>query len=899
MDDTEYGFYLPLAKLEKAIDQAENLDIIHKALIYLLENAGLKYCSETDSLILGNDEQQKKILVILSSCEENLIGYMKEILKYGYGESLEDTRLDKQRYLFIDNGNRPFLFDVLLSILAGLGLAVAETPERVFHGIRKVKDNFSNKIESISSKYLRDHIERNCLPSGAEEIQELLYRNASKTHDLFRSIPGENYALRLLLGAYLCGDLTLEAMREVIREIKPDYQFADIDAWLKDPDIDGQPIDIPDNYKSPLSEYLANRNLLLIEDLLTEHHWDIVLPALLGAPTREKIKKGKPKKGSIVGQEIGRVRLWHAINARDALERYGNELRKFDIILLDLFSSAKKAESQTHHDAQTLSTLKLSLKELTEKIKAFYFEQTKEGNHVPSSLPQLVVFSVDSNGVTVRTLLKELGAVDYFFKATQGEPHKRAYYASFRNALIKALKDTASHVSGMPYSDKFNKFDDWLRPFFPKHRPIILRLMKHFRFYSAMSIVKVFDNYLDKVMPLADGTSHILYNSTKVPLDRTVFSYLGRANKSGPATLALFSKTDWAKKCIQIVKKNQVEGRPKYTPFKTYDRLIDFLNKELIKGPKKNLCVFLVDDMVLSGGQIKSYLWKLINKDLRERFMKEKESFSIREWKEHCKHFLSEEKDELNGNLIEIHTIGAIGLIKPNEDTLDDRYREVEYLQDALDPDSRKIALPKDYSWVNHDPWESVIKEAIDCHPVHFSGVLKIPLCLNSNHEEPESDKTPCDCEKVIPVYVHIGDFIPNVGMICQKEGIDYLKFRSILEKYAYVTNPRANEYPCDFEPLGWKECGGLFSTYANCPGNTLPIIWGNRENANDPSKEGEVRGGKWEPLFHRFFSPMDEGKKREKDQLYCGKELKCRLRPDLDYDVAWNEPPCKPRDEV
>lgn len=893
MSDTDLGFYLPRASIEK--NKGETWDIVHEALIYLLGNTGLKYYGETDSLILGVGKQ-RNVLVILSTYEENLKKYIKEILKYGYGKDyLKDTRLGKQRYLFIDLGNRTFLFDSLLSILASLKLANAETPERIFNGIHKVQKSFDPETNSItrtiSSKDLQDHIEQSCLPSGAEEIQEMLFRDVLKAHELFSSLKGESYALRLLLGAFFSGDINLETMKQTISQISPDYKFPiAVLNWLEK--IEGRKnLKINEKNLSPLPDYLANRNILVIEDRLKDDHWDIVLPVLLGGT-----KWAKRLEQPNANQESGGSRLFHAIDARNALETYKDNLRKFDIILLDLLSSAKKAEGQTGHGGQTLLTLGLSVKELTEKIKDLYFDQAREGNLVPFALPQVVVFSVDSTGVTARTLLKELGAVDYFFKTTQGEPHKRAYHASFRNALIKALKDTASHVSGIPYSDKVNRFDDWLRQFFPRHRPIIVRLMKHFRYYSAPSIVKLLDNYLENVRPLAKGSEPVLHTRNQIPLNRFVFSYLGRANKSGPATLALFSKTDWAKKCVQIAKENMdKEQRAKYAPFRTYDDLIDFLSEELSEGPKENLRVLVIDDVVGSGGQLKSYLWKLINRDLRKAFMNIKHSFET--WKEHCKTFLLSQEGEPNRKRIEIHAIGVIGLIKPNK-TLDIRYHEEKYLQDDLEPDSMKIALPPKYLWEKKDPWESMVNMVIDGDPVHFSGVLKVPLCLDpDHHKEPEDDEKGCKCEKVIRVYVHIADFNQNVGMVCEKEGIDYSKLRSILSEYVYVTSPRTNEYPCDFEPFGWKECGGLFSTYANCPGNTLPIIWGNRDKIRDPKniKNGHLK--KWEPLFPRFFNPMDEGKAKERKKLYCSEKRKCYLCPDLrDIYVGEDNIPCQPR---
>ncbi|HLC16599.1 MAG TPA: hypothetical protein VJL89_10280, partial [Thermodesulfovibrionia bacterium] len=115
------------------------------------------------------------------------------------------------------------------------------------------------------------------------------------------------------------------------------------------------------------------------------------------------------------------------------------------------------------------------------------------------------------------------------------------------------------------------------------------------------------------------------------------------------------------------------------------------------------------------------------------------------------------------------------------------------------------------------------------------------------------------------------------------KKRLDAIK-STVKEHY-----PREKEYPCDFEPLGWKGCGSLFATYANAPRNTLPIIWADGSNQN-----------KWNPLIVRFFNPLIPGDS-EQSQLPCKNGNKftafCTISEYFikkDSDKTFDEPPCK-----
>ena len=530
-------------------------------------------------------DNPRRLIVIHSAAENTVKKYFKSLLGCAYGSNKE-AGLSEQRYLFIDLGTRSIFFEGLRRPIEGLrhpiercGIArkdeahnlrcgIARTVE--FHSLLPaITELISNELDpaSISSQDLRYAIESTTFPSGAEEMQEVMFRNVDMYHHVFNqlkehiedkfkdnakeersvdeAVEAEIPAVRLLLGALASGDIDNTVAQKAMEKIgvstaedKITNHFNNIEKWRKEKIVYGL-------CKAPLPQYLKGRRILIVEDKLEDQHWNIVLPILFGAPPchiLEDTVKDKP---------IGGVTVSHAKTVDAALRDYPtDELRKYDIILLDLYSSDPDARESAGH---TPADIKYSVMKLCRRLESLHSE-LKQNELVTVSFPRIVVFSADNSGLTTRTMIKELGATDYFFKSSSVESHKSEYYATFRNALICALKENVTDVLELPRPSAKQSLDKWLSQFWPAHQPAILRIMKHFRYYSAMSIIRLFDQFFktDNAFEIKTGATEgkgciSLFGAASLLPKKYIFCSLGRANKSGPSALALLSKTKWMK----------------------------------------------------------------------------------------------------------------------------------------------------------------------------------------------------------------------------------------------------------------------------------------------------------------------------------------------------------------
>ena len=772
----------------------------------------------------------RKLILVPSNCEEALLECVL-YSAYGSYEHIDD------RYVFIDTGIRPDYFDSMAEIFASLKLGVTTPVHRMASTIMSILDE-SDGI--VSSNALRREIEISCFPSGAEEIQELLYRNSSQLHDVFNILESTNKdyekrfpAIRLLFGAFAAGDITKETVYSVLIGLKKDGSvWEPTKRWLNEVEEKRKLLNLRSECVCPLSEYLAGRNILLIEDELRLQYWDVILPRIFGSASKLRFED--------VTDLMQGLHVTHVKNIRDANNNFGTKLSEFDIVLLDLFSSASKLAEGDRHGASLL-VVSEPLKRFM-ALAGFSYEDQREFEQedvVPTSLPQVVIFSGHSSGITCRTMLKDIGATDYFFKEAYSEPHKGAYYATFRNALITGLKENVANVLSLPRSGRHSNLDRWLSQFLPRDRSMVVRIMKHFRYYPAMSIVETFNLWLERNIQVVrdDKVQMSLCDNKLFSPDCLWFSYIGRPNKSGPSALALLGKTIWVEKINKRIRDTYKDHSPKksgtakeewpFPEFKTYSDLQKDLIHEIV-GPserrgKNHLCIVLVDDVIGSGGQLESYLWKF----LQNIIQKLKKEIGIRNCQiggfEVNKNLGISTKGKQEGIWIEIHVLFAVGI-------------------EIAEREVREYRVKKTYN----------------------PGQCEVTVCIEpkSKHDKVQD----CTCGGKLQFYLHIAEHTDDIFRVLHDERIDPAAALEMFMRYTLITRPRRKEHPCDFEPLGWKHCGGLVATYANAPSNTLPIIWGHG---------GDVD---WYPLFNRFFNPWDEGILRN---LPCSKDpAKCVLSP-------------------
>ncbi|HLP48801.1 MAG TPA: hypothetical protein VK469_22865, partial [Candidatus Kapabacteria bacterium] len=319
--------------------------------------------------------------------------------------------------------------------------------------------------------------------------------------------------------------------------------------------------------------------------------------------------------------------------------------------------------------------------------------------------------------------------------------------------------------------------------------------------------------------------------------DQFYISYLGHANKSGPATLPLLSKTEWIQKIKEKIEKPNAKKLPGFISYEVLRRKIKGCIK---RGTLTNnrVCLIFVDDVVGSGGQLEDYIKKFI------------------------------------------------GYLKKN------------------------IAEEK---WVQLEGLEIIAIFALGVHNKVFESILKIS----------ERNKESCflygtlkkNEELSTPIKVHVAHYTRSIQEIFNANNKFLKEVEETLRKYAVIMELRDEDYPCDFEPLGWKENGGLITTYANAQGNTIPVIWRDYKWDSDSGiQEDDFYIKEWFALYPRYFNPLTPGKKLDKNEkkdivandikvLKCKEMKKCPVNPEKwtkrYFEDYWknkkNEhPPCK-----
>jgi hypothetical protein len=571
---------------------------------------------ETGIPLFSMKEKGVRLLIISSHCKNELKDYFKQLIFQAY--SIDNIDLTHQRYLFLElefskrSWRSDRFFHVMSSIFKHLGVGSKLQVDKLltFFSPGLVKD-ISDKggPGTITNRELRNSIEGTCFATGVEEMREFLLRDTSILHDfIFKKLEivdkkenrDENdikirrSAVRLIFGAWMAGDIDKVVLEKVLKEFCG--QFFEKNEWIEG--LNNRIKNLNQThfrFKNPLWKYLENRKIAFIEDRseIEKEGWDIVLPAIFRSP--EQLKPVELVRFKDVNEALA--------SFRD--NKRGMDLTDFDLIILDLYSSIT---GTNHGQSIQITNMKdplWQLIEMLDNIRKRHIEKS-----IPQPMPHIIVFTRDNKGITVRTMFKELNAADYFFKIKEAEEHKCGYYSSFRNAVLSALKENIYQVGGMTGIPSRLHFNKWLRQFDPCDRPLILHLMKHFKYFPASSIVHLLDSYLKNNTRWEDGNVSTLNSEFRKP-GRFYISYLGHPNKSGPATLPLLSKTEWIKNLREKIEKPSSNKLP---GFISYERLQRKIKSSIKRGTlaKNPLCLIFVDDVVASGGQLKNYMEKFI-----------------------------------------------------------------------------------------------------------------------------------------------------------------------------------------------------------------------------------------------------------------------------------------------
>jgi len=723
---------------------------------------------------------QNSYHIIFSGNYRNIL---KKIIVNYYSDNDTNNQACHQKFFFLEEQHSDPIFKVLDKLLSSFDLVrkIEWKNLTAWKNLVEALLQLPNDKTTIAAHKLREEIEKKIFSTGISEILEMLNRNPENFHSIDKD---ENFikyknAIRLMIGSFCSGDISVWTLKNTLsKHFKINIDEEKFQKWIKEIDENFTNLNIKHNYCDKLSEYLKNRKILIIEDRLNDDGWGIVLPVLI---TGKEIEHGIIEEGKV---EYGNCTFHYIKKVEDTVLKLSDkEILDFDIILLDLHSS-------NAHNPVLLPSTSTAIGELISRINKVKFDQI-EHDEVKTSFPQVIIFSVDMSGLSARTMLKHFKAADYYFKTSKDEMHKKVFYSSFKSTIINALKNNVNYITNLGDNGETIKLDLWLRQFDPVDRPLVLYIMKHFKYFSAMNLVNILNNYLvnnfDSVIKSQNG-----FDEGKGEF-KTIFSYLQRANKSGAATLTLLNKTDW-------LKKKSEKGMPKLETLsyqQILDELVPLKYKDLIKrirllDSKDKLQIIFLDDFTGSGGQAEEYMGKFA-KHIRER---------LTEWDSDNKDFHLNEMF----SLLDIHLLFITGL----------NTRELNY------------EINSDYVFEKRN--------------------FNVP-----------------GTELFINYKIHIAQLIKNMELILDDKSFTLYK-DTIEKKYYLITDPvNEYEYPCYFEPAGWKDNYGLTSTYANAQGNTIPIIWGNRKN----------RGGNlpnWTPLFPRFFNPLSTGSEKKEPKCLVGK---------------------------
>lgn len=343
--------------------------------------------------------------------------------------------------------------------------------------------------------------------------------------------------------------------------------------------------------------------------------------------------------------------------------------------------------------------------------------------------------------------------------------------------MSHALCLSVAEVMRLDSQAAFQEFCSWLEQY-GDNASIALWLAQHFRHYSAQAIQGLFDRCIRRATNYGKARDNI-------PPTSFVLSYLGRANKSGPASLPLAAKGQWVKQ--------QDAGTIQVLPYEELIRHLTSDNSDDHAG--RNVHIILVDDVIGSGGQLESYFSKFLQR--------------ICAVTDKCGQPLQSSRviEAIKAKRITFSCVFAIGI--ENE-----KIREQLQIRNATElRDGSRMACGQ-----------------IVARNLNVDGVA------------------------AVSADVYIGDYTKSVQHIEPVVPLNRERLLTFLEQRRHIVSTREKEHWMQFEPLGWRRSGGLISTYANCPGNTLPLFWGDHKFHR--------------PLFARYFNAFHDGAIRKEDAL-------------------------------
>jgi|GEM_PF-6165189 len=503
--------------------------------------------------------------------------------------------------------------------------------------------------------------------------------------------------------------------------------------------------------------------------------------------------------------------------------------KKYDIILLfftkNIFAGMAK------------------VKEIKTRMDKFYEKNIEP--IIPICFPPIIFCPVDQNAAKETSWI-HVGLKNYDQQIRVMPYSPTNYFNNLFEEIYNSLVDRIAYRLRLPKYFGDQHLRKWLKQFqVPENNfedvGLILRIMEHFRYYTVNNIIDLFDCLLKREAPLdkfKDGRLEF-FSKKDVLISNIWFSYLGRANKSGPATLPLIAKTEWLKMLLAQLEElylhsnqhKKKEGKKNKQP-KFIN--VDELSKELFNYFKEKnseiLSLVFVDDCIMSGGQLTDYFVDFVENYLKYALLLSKNNAP--EEKDGLLENVLEKKDKLLKNAVvdiqrlKYYAIYAIGVENP-------------FIEKLLN---------------TGEPMVNLRMEINEFDITHRAGNVIIEIKKQFKPDDKNEYEFPLQIEVNIDTY--IADYTKGIMNIFTKEEPNHIW--KVLNKYYPVVQPREKEHWVQFSPFGWKANGGLTATYANCQGNTLPIIWG----------EGVYNGKAWVPLYIRHFNPWSLGNAKLKTVL-------------------------------